>query len=127
LVFLFVLMFAWQHFQCVREGYELEQFKSERADLEEQNHLLRLERAALADPERIDTLARTQLGMVSPGPEQVIRLDEVALAEVALEGPELARNTATGSADLFFRSAVLPDPDRKAADLENRSALPVSP
>jgi hypothetical protein len=120
-------MLAWQHFQCVWGGYQLEQSKAERADLEEQNHQLRLERAALADPERIDTLARTQLGMVSPGPQQVIRLGESALAEVALEGPELARNTSTGSADLFFRSAVLPDPDGKAADIKSMSALPASP
>src|SRR5208337_1618041 len=74
LVFLFVLLFAWQHFQCVRYGYQIEQFKAERATLEEQNHQLRLVQAALADPQRIDTLARTQLGMVSPSPQQVIRM-----------------------------------------------------
>ena len=38
LVFLFVLMFAWQHFQCVRYGYQIEQLKAEYATLEEQNH-----------------------------------------------------------------------------------------
>ena len=30
----------------------------------------RLEQAALADPQRIDTLARTQLGMVTPNPQK---------------------------------------------------------
>ena len=68
LVFLFVLLFAWQHFQCVRYGYQVEQLKIECATLEEQNHQLRLEQAALADPQRIDTLARTRLGMVTPEP-----------------------------------------------------------
>ncbi|HXW13713.1 MAG TPA: cell division protein FtsL, partial [Terriglobia bacterium] len=76
LVFLFVLLFAWQHFQCVRYGYQVEQLKAEYATLEEQYHELRLVQAALADPERIDTLARTRLGMVSPSPQQVIRVGE---------------------------------------------------
>src|SRR5271157_340048 len=74
LVFLFVLLFAWQHFQCVRHGYQIEQLKAEYATLEEQNHQFRLEQAALADPKRIDTLARTRLGMVTPGPQQLIRV-----------------------------------------------------
>jgi cell division protein FtsL len=99
LVFLFVLFFAWQHFQCVRNGYQIEQLKSACATLEEQNHQLRLEQAALADPERIDTLARTRLGMVSPGPEQVIRADVPAPAAGAVSGPELARNFSVGSGD----------------------------
>ena len=63
--------FAWQHFQCVRYGYQIEQLKAEHVALEEQNHQFRLEQAALADPERIDTLARTQLGMVTPNPQQI--------------------------------------------------------
>jgi cell division protein FtsL len=99
LVFLFVLLFAWQHFQCVRYGYQIEQFKAERTNLEEQNHQLRLEQAALADPQRIDTLARTQLGMVSPGPQQVIRVGEPEPAADALESPVLAHNFSVGSGD----------------------------
>jgi cell division protein FtsL len=100
LVFLFVLLFAWQHFQSVRFGYQIEQFKAERATLEEQNHQLRLVQAALADPERIDTLARTQLGMVSPSPQQVIRVGGPEPAADALESPELARNFSVGSGDI---------------------------
>ncbi len=98
LVFLFVLLFAYQHFQCVRNGYQIEQFKAESAVLEEQNHQLRLEQAALADPERIDTLARTRLGMVTPKPQQVI---QVGGAEPAAAGPaELARNFSAGGGDI---------------------------
>ena len=99
LVFLFVLLFAWQHFQCVRYGYQVEQLKAERATLEEQNHRLRLEQAALADPERIDTLARTQLGMVSPGPQQIIRVGGADTAAAAVESPEFARNFSVGNGD----------------------------
>ena len=99
LVFLFVLLFACQHFQCVRYGYQIEQLKAEYATLEEQNHQFRLEQAALADPQRIDTLARTQLGMVSPGPQQVIRVGAPEPAANASESPELARNFSVGSGD----------------------------
>jgi cell division protein FtsL len=99
LVFLFVLLFAWQHFQCVRYGYQIEQFKAAAAALEEQNHQLRLEQAALADPERIDTLARSRLGMVSPSAQQVIQVGEPVTAAAALESPELARNFSVGSGD----------------------------
>jgi len=99
LVFLFVLLFAWQHFQCVRYGYQMEQLKAEYATLEEQNHQFRLEQAALADPERIDTLARTRPGMVSPSPQQVIQVGEPEPSAAALESPELARNFSVGSGD----------------------------
>ena len=99
LVFLFVLLFAWQHFQCVRYGYQVEQYKAERATLEEQNHRLRLEQAALADPQRIDTLARTRLGMVSPSPDQLIQLGDANPAMSGSESPELARNFSEGSGE----------------------------
>ncbi len=99
LVFLFVLLFAWQHFQCVRDGYQVEQLKTERAAQEEWNHQLRLEQASLADPQRIDTLARTRLGMVSPRPQQVIRVGEPEPAAAILESPELARNFSAGGGE----------------------------
>jgi cell division protein FtsL len=91
LVFLFVLLFAWQHFQCVRNGYQIEQLKAERAALEEWNHQLRLEQASLADPERIDTLARAELGLAAPSPQQVIQVGGAERAAQP-ESPELARN-----------------------------------
>jgi len=99
LVFLFVLLFAWQHFQCVRYGYQVEQLKSDRAALEEWNHRLRLEQASLADPERIDRLARAHLGMVSPAPQQVIRVEGVRTAPAG--PPELARNFSADSGTAF--------------------------
>lgn len=98
-VFLFVLMFAWQHFQCVRYDYQVEQLKAEYATLEVQNHTFRLEQAALADPQRIDRLARTQLGMVTLSPQQVIWVGGRRQAANAPQNPELARNFSVGSGD----------------------------
>ena len=94
LVFLFGLFFAWQHFQCVRYGYQIEQLKAQRGALEEWNHQLRLDQASLADPQRIDTLARKELGLGSPGPLQVIQVGEVAGAPAPGGGSEFARNFA---------------------------------
>jgi cell division protein FtsL len=100
LVFSFLLVVAWQHFQSVRYGYQIEQLKADYAVLEEQNHTYRLEQAALADPQRIDTMARTKLGMVTPTPQQIIRAFGPESAPVSTEAPEFARNFSAGSADI---------------------------
>ena len=95
LVFLSVLLFSWQHLQCVRAGYQIEELKAQRAAQQEWNHQLRLEQAALADPQRIDTLARKDLGMVSPSPQQVIQWGGAdAPSPTPRESAEFARNFA---------------------------------
>jgi cell division protein FtsL len=100
LVFSFLLLLAWQHFQSVRKGYQIEQLKTDYAALEEQNHSYRLEQAALADPQRIDSLARTQLKMITPDPKQLIRAGGVEPVSPSGDGPEFARNFSAGSADI---------------------------
>jgi len=72
LVFLCGLVLSWQHLKCVQDGYEIEGLKAERVQLQKWNHHLRLSEAGLVDPQRIDTLARRDLGMVSPSPQQLI-------------------------------------------------------
>jgi cell division protein FtsL len=103
LVFLSILYFSWQHLQCVRAGYAIEELKAERAAQQEWNHQLRMEQAALADPQRIDTLARKDLGMVSPSPQQVIQWAGAEAPSPSQPGSaEFARNFAAvgeGNAD----------------------------
>ncbi len=74
LLFLLVMMFAWQHFKAIEYGYKIEALRVQRDDLTELNRSLRLEEASLRDPERIDTVAR-KLGLQSPQAGQVIRMD----------------------------------------------------
>jgi cell division protein FtsL len=92
LFFLFIMLFAWQHFQCVRYGYQIEQLKERRAAIEEWNHALKVECASLTDPQRIDTLARTDLGLAPPEPGQVIQVGNVSGAPSKSSDVEFARN-----------------------------------
>ncbi|MGA7522284.1 MAG: cell division protein FtsL [Acidobacteriaceae bacterium] len=66
-----ILMYGWQHFSAIECGYNLQSEKQQMQTLEEQNRDLRLTAAQLADPSRIDTLARN-LGLTAPHPGQVV-------------------------------------------------------
>jgi cell division protein FtsL len=76
-LFLLVMGYALQHFRAVEYGYKIETLRSQRDGLTEMNRALHLEEASLRDPERIDVMAR-KLGMQSPQPGQVLRMDAVA-------------------------------------------------
>lgn len=91
-VFVFALLIAWQHFKCVQYGYQTEQLKAQHEALLEWNHQLRLEQAALADPQRIDELARKQLGLAPPAPQQVIQFRGGQEGSSRPESLEVARN-----------------------------------
>ena len=71
-----VFLYAWQHFQCVQLGYQLESLKAQQAQLAQLNRQLTLEAASLRSPARIDEIARGQLGLTAPakmafGPDTV--------------------------------------------------------
>lgn len=73
-LFLLVMGYALQHFRAIEYGYKIEALRSQRDGLTEMNRALRLEDSSLRDPERIDLMAR-KLGMQSPQPGQVLRMD----------------------------------------------------
>jgi len=50
----------------IRAGYDLVQLKSESLSLQKENALLQLEIAKLKSPQRIQSIATTELGMVKP-------------------------------------------------------------
>jgi cell division protein FtsL len=76
-LFLLVMGYALQHFRAIEYGYKIEALRSQRDGLVEMNRALRLEEASLRDPGRIDVMAR-KLGMQSPQPGQVVRMDVTA-------------------------------------------------
>jgi cell division protein FtsL len=73
---LLLLLLAWQHFQIVRHGYETEVLKEELASQAELSHQLKLERAYLRSPQRIDLIARAKLGLQPPSFDQIMVLSE---------------------------------------------------
>ena len=73
-LFVLVMLYAFQHFRAIEYGYQIESLRTQRDGLADINRALRLEEASLRDPERIDVMAR-ELGLQSPQPGQVIRLD----------------------------------------------------
>ena len=68
-LFLFVMVYLWQHFSAIEYGYRIEQLKAQRDTTSESIRALSLEEASLKDPARIDRLAK-QLGMHRPAEGQ---------------------------------------------------------
>ena len=92
LAFFFVMLFAWQHFECVRYGYLIQHLKQEQAEKVEQNHALKVQFASLSDPQRIDTLARSELGLAPPQPSQIIQVGNPSRGNSKAAATEFARN-----------------------------------
>lgn len=86
ILFALVMAYGWQHFSSIEVGYRVESEKQQVMQLEEQNRQLRLTEAQLADPARIDRMAR-QLGLAAPLPGQVVRPD----ASLDQNGPVMAK------------------------------------
>lgn len=78
-----LMMYIYQHFQCIDLSFQLEDMKAKQTMAGALNSELRLEIAGLRDPRRIDVIARRQLGLTQPLPTQVQQYDAPAGAEVA--------------------------------------------
>ena len=77
-----VLLFsAWQHFELLRHGYQIEQINRERAVEEEAGHQLRLEIETLQSPKRIEAIAIGRLHLVAPSADEAVVLERVQPAD----------------------------------------------
>ena len=73
-----VLLFsAWQHFELLRHGYQIERMQQERAAEEEINRHLRLEIETLRSPARVEHIATKDLHLIAPTRDQAIILERV--------------------------------------------------
>lgn len=79
----FLMMYIYQHFQCIDLSFQLEDLKAKQTQSMALNSELRLEIEGLRDPRRIDVIARRQLGLTQPMPTQVQEYDAPSGAEVA--------------------------------------------
>lgn len=69
-----LLVYGYQQYQWLELGYQIEGAKEKREQLVERQKLLVLERDSQARDERIDLIARGQLGMVVALPGQIVQL-----------------------------------------------------
>jgi len=77
-----VLLFsAWQHFEILRHGYQIEEINRERAAEEEVGRQLRLEIDTLKSPQRIEKLATERLHLVAPSSEEAVVIERVQPAD----------------------------------------------
>lgn len=60
------LFAAWQHFQILQIGYDVQKLQQERAVEEALNRKLRLEVETLRAPQRLERIATHELHMVAP-------------------------------------------------------------
>jgi hypothetical protein len=76
-----VLLFsAWQHFELLRHGYQLEELERQKAAEEAITQNLRLEIETLRSPKRIEALA-ARLHLVAPAQDEAIVIERVTPAE----------------------------------------------
>jgi cell division protein FtsL len=80
---LVLLVSAWQHFELLQHGYEVEQMQRERAVEEDAARQLRLEIETLRSLNRVEILATEQLHLVAPTSDEAIVIERVMPADPA--------------------------------------------
>ena len=76
-----LLFWAWQQFELLRHGYEVEELQRQRAAEEETARHLRLEIDTLRSPKRIEMLATERLHLVAPSQDEAIVIERVVPAQ----------------------------------------------
>jgi len=69
-----VFAYAWQHYRWIQYGYRIREAQMKKEHLSEVYQQLIVERASLSSLQRIDSIARRDLGMVAPAPGQLVTL-----------------------------------------------------
>jgi cell division protein FtsL len=87
-----LVFYAWPHLQIRQTGMATERMNRERERLIEQNRKLRLEKAALENLCRVESIATRELQLQTPPPERVIVVER---PPVPPEGARVASAEAT--------------------------------
>ena len=67
--------YIWHQAAIIQLGYQTSRLDEKKARLEEDIKRLETEQAALLAPERVDRIAREELRLVEPRPDQIIYED----------------------------------------------------
>lgn len=65
---------TWCAVQCRRTGYEIVEAGRQQEELMETRRKLQIELVHLKSPQVLGARARTELGMITPKPEQIVRV-----------------------------------------------------
>src|SRR5262245_18910308 len=66
--------YGWQHYRWIQYGYRIQDAQKKKEQLSEIRQQLILEKASLGRFQRIDSIARRELGMVVPAPGLLVTL-----------------------------------------------------
>lgn len=69
------LFFVWSRLQVVHLEYDISSIEAQLRVVNQESQRLRLEAASLRSPGRIEMVARNELGLRLPAPEQVITVN----------------------------------------------------
>jgi cell division protein FtsL len=100
-----LFIYAWQHYEWIQYGYRIEEAQKTKEQLAEIGRQLRLERASLRDPRRIDAIARRDLGMMVPAPGQLVTFS--ADAPLTIPKPQPSQPIPPQQADVQPQPAAL--------------------
>ena len=67
-----LLIYTWSRVQCINTGYEISNENNKKRNLIKLQNNLKVELARLKSPERLAKIAKNQLGLKTPEPEQMI-------------------------------------------------------
>jgi cell division protein FtsL len=69
-----LLIYTWCRVQYVQVGYQITKETARQQQLLALRDKLRIEHARLKSPQRIAKIAKEQLGLITPNPDQVVEL-----------------------------------------------------
>jgi len=75
IVVVVTLFYLWTRLMVVNMGYEISGLNKERRELVEENKRLKLEVLTLKSPQRIEEMARRELGLIYPRGEQIVKVE----------------------------------------------------
>ena len=78
---LIVLFSAWQHFELLRHGYQVDEMQREKARQEEISRQYRLEIETLRSPKRIEWLATQELHFIAPSADDAVVIERIAASD----------------------------------------------
>jgi cell division protein FtsL len=80
LVVAFSMVYVWQRVQVIKVGYEIESLKKEKTELLRENNDLQIEESTLTSPERIESIADTDIGMHVPVSGQIVMVKKIKMS-----------------------------------------------